>query len=252
MYLPDNCAIFVQNVLIKDLVNSKVINVPINRPIIALGPDRKFIEQCYEANKSMHIEPDEDMINDGVSSIITITELLMFIFIYIDLTLLITLILKYCLAGEEIYKLILFCLAPVLSSFSILICLIKLYQLYVKEKIILKINRTNKWQLIRVLFIIVCINFSVLMNLISFWIILQLSNDFDKKFLISTFTFNILSILSLILIYSLHQFKENKNLKMKQGSLTTVTDDQTTREKKSLNIANDLFTYKSSKEKAVS
>lgn len=222
-----------------------MINVPINRPIKALGPDARFTEQLYEAKKPLQIEADEDMFNDGIAPNVTLTELLMFIFVFTNLSLLSTLLLRYALGSINwSYLIVIICVAANLASLALLVCVIKMYQHYVKERFILKIG-SNKWRLIRVLFVIVTLNFSIIMTLFSFWLITLMKSQLDVLFLVCTGVFIVTSILILVIIYSLNHFKINKKLKLKQGSLTALTDSQSTREKQTLQAPNlELFVLK--------
>lgn len=219
--------------------------MPISRPIKALGPDAKFTEQLYEANKPLQIEADEDMFNDGIAPNVTLTELLMFIFIFANLSLLSTLLLRYTLDfASWPHLIVLICAVANLASLILLVFVIKLYQHYVKERFILKIG-SNRWRLIRVLFVIVTLNFSLIMTLFSFWFITLMRNKLDLLFFICNCASISLSILILVIIYSLNHFKINKKLKLKQGSLTVLTDSQVTREKQTLQTPNmELFVLK--------
>lgn len=241
MFVPNGSAIHVQSVQLKDLTHNKLTNVPINRPIKALGPDAKFTEQLYEANKPMSIDPDEDMFNDGIAPNVTLTELLMFIFIFTNLSMLSTLLLRYTLGRGWPVLIIAISMVANLVSLVLLVGVMKLYQYTVKERFILKIG-SNKWRLIRILFVIVTLNFSVIMTLFSFWLITLLKRQLTLLFLACSGTFIALSILVLVTIYSLNHFKINKKLKLKQSSLTALTEGQVTREKTSLQTPNmELF-----------
>lgn len=246
LFVPDGSAIYVQSVQLKDLTHNKLTNVPINRPIKALGPDAKLTEQLYEANKPLPIEPDEDMFNDGIAPNVTLTELLMFIFIFTNVSLLTTLLLRYALSDFGAWPplIVAICVSANLASLALLVGVIKLYQHCVKERFILKIG-SNKWRLIRILFVIITLNFSLIMTLVSFWLITLLKPKLTLLFLACSGTFVVLSILALVIIYSLNHFKINKKLKLKRSSLTALTDGQTTREKTALQTPNlELFVLK--------
>ena len=83
------------------------------------------------------------------------------------------------------------------------------------------------------------------MTLFSFWFITLMRNKLDLLFFICNCASISLSILILVIIYSLNHFKINKKLKLKQGSLTVLTDSQVTREKQTLQTPNmELFVLK--------
>lgn len=249
MFVPNGSAICIQNIQIKDLINNKLINVPINRPIKALGPDSKFIEQMFEATKPISIEPDEDMFNDEITPDVTITELSMFTFIYVNLSFMFTMISKYLTThiGNKSLSLIISCLVPNAFSLFLLLCIIKLYQNFVKELFIFKTG-SDEWRLTRIIFIILNLAFSIISNILSVWLITLVKANLDTLFLVCTPIFSLLSILILFAIYNYSKFQINKKLKLKQGSLTMLNMNLPTKEKQTLLIPLDEFNLKSSKE----
>lgn len=160
-----------------------------------------------------------------------------------------TLILKYLINDrEERIVHLIACILPNVSSLIVLVCLIKLYHHYVKERFILKIG-ANSWRLIRLLFIAVNLNCSIVMNLVSFFLINYLRNYFDMTFIICTVTVSVISVLILVTIHSSNHMKINQ--KIKEGSLSIVVRSDSTREKTSILVPLDSYVLKSSKEQNV-
>lgn len=213
---------------------------------VFLGPDMRLLEQVYEANKPYNLEADEDMFEDGITPNVTLFEILMFVFIFINLAVMLTLILKYTMMEkEQLYIHIIICIMPNASSLILLICLIKMYHYYVKERFILRIG-PNNWRLIRLLFIAVSLNCSIIMDLVSFTIINYLKSHLNRTFILCTVSVCGFFTLILVFIHSTYHVKMNRRLR--EGSLNQLASNDSTKEKKFLKIPLDMFVLKSSKE----